>query len=435
MYYSCCKRSIANPYGYDATLLFTPTQSERGREMFGEGGNFFEDGVEDKEEEEGDEKGLLSHQDGIEMKSNLPPIKDEPPPMRGLGERQSSAPMDQLFRQTSFNKSRPRSKTKGAFGLSLADIGSGSSHSLDLDTFRRMLRFALANTEALGLYTNFAIQEFTAENIQFLYTIDQVVKNSFTRQHEPQEFGKELMNIYETFVREGSPLQLNISSSSVREVTMMVYGLTSDEVTQLRKQESKRGGKDQSPHRQTTSIFATRQPRIHSKRMDQLSMIINRPTPLPGSIKDLVNWLKPAIAEVQNLLMRDSWPRFMKTDDFVSFCDVYKQQRELNTQLDRLELGPSNNSNNGKKKNIQFLLRKNSSDHQTNNSSSNNLSSRGSNGNIQAPPIGSPNSPSSHHSSSNSSSIVNPGKDAPRVMSDMDHDFADDYIKRDNWLL
>ena len=145
---------------YDATLLFSQADSERGgwgpsntnnttnqdpnvrQELDRE-----EDDVEQEEDDEekkspmrDGEEGLLSTpQRGMELRKMSGGDGGGGDGRGGRGdrrERPSSSPMDALFRQSSFNKRRPKSNTRGAFGLSLTDIGGGYSHKLDMDTFR-----------------------------------------------------------------------------------------------------------------------------------------------------------------------------------------------------------------------------------------------------------------------------------------------------------
>jgi hypothetical protein len=55
--------------------------------------------------------------------------------------------------------------------------------------------------------------------------------------------------------------------------------------------------------------------------------------PIPNSIEDVLRWFKPAIEEVQNLIQRDSWPRFMKTKGYKRLLVIYESNKSLHDRL------------------------------------------------------------------------------------------------------
>eukprot|EP00736_Rhodelphis_marinus_P000325 Rmarinus@m.11363 len=146
------------------------------------------------------------------------------------------------------------------------------------------LEMVLENRGALSLYQHFAVEEFTVENIQYMIAAHEL--SQVDPKEDPEKFVKQARYIYAVFFKPDSNLEINVPAKIAKQVCKVF---------------------------QTGTISADDAPAV-------------------------IEALAPATREIEQLIKRDSWPRFQRTRKYQQVRELLQSDQALSNVMHNLQL-------------------------------------------------------------------------------------------------
>lgn len=172
--------------------------------------------------------------------------------------------------------------------------------------------FAISDLRCREIYTKFAAEEFTVENVKFLVAIHEFRQTHTTMTVE--QAVAEAKEIYQTYVKQGAAIEVNVPDDTKSQIGTML---------------------GEAPKR-------TRRRRQAEENQDKTETDASTPSvAAPASTEEVVGWFSVAFDEIVELIVRDSWGRFTASSLFGEFVTLFNSERQLDKSLGRVDQGRS----------------------------------------------------------------------------------------------
>jgi hypothetical protein len=180
------------------------------------------------------------------------------------------------------------------------------------------VRFAVQNLTCREIYSKFAAEEFTIENIKFLVAIYELRQRCNTL--SVPDMVDEAKDIYETYIKEGASIEINIPDASKAAI--------GDKLGIARKRQTRRPRRQQQQQQEQNA---------EQEKEKQGENPDDAPTAAtPATSQEVMKWFDQAFDEIVELIVRDSWGRFVASSLYNEFSAVYTYEMQLDKTLGRV---------------------------------------------------------------------------------------------------
>jgi len=173
--------------------------------------------------------------------------------------------------------------------------------------------FAVSDQRCREIYTKFAAEEFTVENIKFLLAV-----HEFRLTHHTMTVAQaveEAKDIFTMYIKQGATIEVNVPDDTKTQIG----ALLGEAPKRTRRRRQTQDNPDQPAESEAVSVAAA----------------------IPTSTDEVVGWFSVAFDEIVELIVRDSWGRFTASSLFGEFLTLFNSERQLDKSLGRVDQGPS----------------------------------------------------------------------------------------------